>query len=125
MAAQHDEPNYRHRLLLMLDEFAVLGYMEFFETELAYLPGYGIRAFMIVQSLNQVEKHYGPNNSILDTSKVRITYGATDERTAKRLSDLLGQSTQVRKMANYAGSRFMPFLSHVMVSEQESPRPLL
>lgn len=125
MAEHHDQPTYRHRLLLMLDEFAVLGYMAFFETELAYLPGYGIRAFLIVQSLNQIEKLYGPNNSILDTAHVRLTYGATDERTAKRLSDLLGQSTQVRRQANYAGHRLAPFLGHVMVSEQESPRPLL
>ena len=125
MAEHHDQPDYRHRLLLLLDEFAVLGYMAFFETELAYLPGYGIRAFIIVQSLNQLDKHYGPNNSILDTARIRITYGATDERTAKRISDLLGQSTQVRKTANYAGHRLAPFLGHVMVSTQESPRPLL
>ncbi len=125
MSDQHDEPNYKHRLLLMLDEFASLGYMEFFESQLAYLPGYGIRAFLIVQSLNQIEKYYGPNNSIMDNCDTRITYGATDDRTAKRISELLGQSTQVRKMANYAGSRLAPFLGHVMVSEQESPRPLL
>lgn len=125
MSDHHDEPDYKHPLLLMLDEFAALGYMEFFESQLAYLPGYGIRAFLIIQSLNQIEKYYGPNNSILDNCAIRVTYGATDERTAKRISELLGQSTQVRKMANYAGSRLAPFLGHVMVSEQESPRPLL
>jgi type IV secretion system protein VirD4 len=121
----HDAPDYKHRLLLMLDEFATFGYMAFFESELAYLPGYGIRAFLIVQSLNQIDKYYGQNNSILDNCSIRITYGATDERTAERISKLTGQSTQVRRMANYAGSRLAPFLMHVMYSEQESPRPLL
>ncbi|MCP4336056.1 MAG: IncP-type conjugal transfer protein TraG [Gammaproteobacteria bacterium] len=125
MSEHHDEPDYKHRLLLMLDEFHVLGRMDFFETELAYLPGYGIRAFIVTQSLNQIEKIYGPNNPILDMCKIRVTYGAADERTAERISKMLGESTQTRRMANYAGSRLAPFLMHVMYSEQESPRPLL
>ncbi len=125
MSEHHDKPDYKHRLLLMLDEFHVLGRMDFFETELAYLPGYGIRAFIVTQSLNQLEKIYGQNNPILDLCKVRVTYGASDERTAERISKMLGESTQKRRMANYAGSRLAPFLMHVMYSEQESPRALL
>ena len=115
----------RHRMLLMLDEFPSLGRLSFFETELAYLAGYGIKCFMIAQSLNQIEKAYGQNNSILDNSHVRVTYGALDERTAKRISDLLGQATEKRRQLNFAGSRLAPWLGHVMESEQESPRPLL
>jgi type IV secretion system protein VirD4 len=115
----------RHRMLLMLDEFPSLGRLSFFETELAYLAGYGIKCFMIAQSLNQIEKAYGQNNSILDNSHVRVTYGALDERTAKRISDLLGQATEKRRQLNFAGSRLSPWLGHVMESEQESPRPLL
>jgi type IV secretion system protein VirD4 len=115
----------RHRMLLMLDEFPSLGRLSFFETELAYLAGYGIKCFMIAQSLNQIEKAYGQNNSILDNSHVRVTYGALDERTAKRISDLLGQATEKRRQLNFAGSRLAPWLGHVMESEQESPRALL
>lgn len=121
----HDQAHYKHRLLMLLDEFPTLGRLSFFESELAYLRGYGIRALMIAQSLNQIEKAYGPNNSILDNSHVRVTYGALDERTAKRISDMLGQGTEMRRQANYAGHRLAPWLAHVMVSEQESPRPLL
>lgn len=109
----------------MLDEFPSLGRLSFFETELAYLAGYGIKCFMIAQSLNQIEKAYGQNNSILDNSHVRVTYGALDERTAKRISDLLGQATEKRRQLNFAGSRLAPWLGHVMESEQESPRALL
>ena len=47
-------PRYRHRLLLMLDEFASLGRLDFFQTQLSYLPGYGIKAFLIVQDLSQL-----------------------------------------------------------------------
>ena len=38
------------RLLLMLDEFPALGRLDFFETALAFMAGYGIRAFLIAQS---------------------------------------------------------------------------
>ncbi|MDA3888025.1 MAG: IncP-type conjugal transfer protein TraG, partial [Allgaiera sp.] len=53
-----------HRLLLMLDEFPALGRLDFFESALAFMAGYGIKSFLIAQSLNQFEKAYGPNNSI-------------------------------------------------------------
>src|SRR3546814_188422 len=33
----------RHKLLLMLDEFPALGRLDFFETALAFMAGYGIR----------------------------------------------------------------------------------
>ena len=56
----------RHRLLLMLDEFPALGRLDFFESTLAFMAGYGLRAFLIAQSLNQIDKAYGPNHSILD-----------------------------------------------------------
>jgi len=70
--------------LLMLDEFPALGRLDFFESALAFMAGYGIRAFLIAQSLNQIEKAYGPNNSILDNCHVRVTFATNDERTAKR-----------------------------------------
>lgn len=34
----------RHQLLMMLDEFPALGRLDFFETALAFMAGYGIRA---------------------------------------------------------------------------------
>jgi type IV secretion system protein VirD4 len=115
----------RRQLLLMLDEFPALGRLEFFETALAFLAGYGVRAFLIAQSLNQVAKAYGENNSILDNCHVRIAFASNDERTARRISDALGTATEQRAMRNYAGHRLAPWLAHVMVSRQETSRPLL
>jgi len=115
----------RHQLLMMLDEFPALGRLDFFETALAFMAGYGIRAYLIAQSLNQVSKAYGENNSILDNCHVRIAFSSNDERTAKRISDALGTATELRAMRNYAGHRLAPWLSHVMVSRQETARPLL
>ncbi len=116
-------PAYRHRLLMLLDEFPSLGRLEFFETSLAFMAGYGIKAFLIAQSLNQLDKAYGPNHSILDNCHVRLTYAANDDRTARRISDLLGQATEKKLQRSYSGSGL--FLNHRTESEQEYGRPLL
>ncbi|MFG1277169.1 conjugal transfer protein TraG [Xanthobacter autotrophicus] len=115
----------RHRLLLMLDEFPALGRLDFFESALAFMAGYGIKSFLIAQSLNQIEKAYGANNSVLDNCHVRVAFAANDERTAKRVSDALGTATEMRDSTNYAGHRLSPWLGHLMVSRQETARPLL
>src|SRR6201996_4155014 len=115
----------KHKLLLMLDEFPALGRLDFFETALAFMAGYGIRAYLIAQSLNQISKAYGENNAILDNCHVRVAFSSNDERTAKRISDALGTATELRAMRNYAGHRLAPWLSHVMVSKQETARALL
>lgn len=115
----------RHRVLMMLDEFPALGRLDFFESALAFMAGYGLKSFLIAQSLNQIEKAYGPNNSILDNCHVRVSFATNDERTAKRVSDALGTATEMKAMRNYAGHRLSPWLGHLMVSRSETARPLL
>ncbi|MGF3021906.1 conjugal transfer protein TraG [Methylobacterium aquaticum] len=115
----------RHRVLMMLDEFPALGRLDFFESALAFMAGYGIKSFLIAQSLNQIEKAYGQNNSILDNCHVRVSFATNDERTAKRVSDALGTATEMKAMQNYAGSRLAPWLGHIMVSRSETARQLL
>ncbi|MBS0479620.1 MAG: conjugal transfer protein TraG, partial [Proteobacteria bacterium] len=115
----------RHRLLLMLDEFPALGRLDFFESALAFMAGYGLKGFLIAQSLNQIERAYGPNNAILDNCHVRVSFATNDERTAKRVSDALGTATELRDSTNYAGHRLSPWLGHLMVSRQETARPLM
>jgi type IV secretion system protein VirD4 len=122
--ANHADPNAR-QLLFMLDEFPALGRLDFFESALAYLAAYRVRAFLVAQSLHQIDKAYGHNHSILDNCHVRVAFTPNDERTAKRLSDALGTSTQLRAQRNLSGRRLSAWLSHMTVSEQETPRPLL
>ena len=38
-----------HRVLLMLDEFLALGRLDFFESALAFMAGYGLKSFLIAQ----------------------------------------------------------------------------
>jgi len=51
-------PSYRHKMLLLLDEFPSLGHLPIFEESLAYFAGYGIKAFIIIQNLEQLYAHY-------------------------------------------------------------------
>ena len=54
-----------------------------------------------------------------------MTFATNDERTAKRISETLGTATELRAQRNYAGHRLAPWLGHLMVSRQETARPLL
>lgn len=116
---------HRHRLLMLLDEFPALGRLNSIESALAFIGGYGIKALLIVQSRNQLDKAYGPHNSILDACKVRQVFTPNDTETAKLISQMTGQSTVVHQQRNYAGNRLAPWLGHVMVMDQEAARPLL
>jgi type IV secretion system protein VirD4 len=113
----------RQRLLLLLDEFPALGRLDFFESALAFIRGYGMKAMLIVQDLNQLEKAYGANSSILANCGVRFTYAANDDRTAKRISDLLGQATERKTQKSRSGSGL--WLTSRTENEQEYGRPLL
>ncbi len=115
----------QRQLLLMLDEFPALGRLDFFESALAFMAGYGVRAFLVAQSLNQIDRAYGTNHAILDNCHVRVAFAPNDERTAKRLSDALGTATELKRQTNLSGKRLSAWLSHTSISEQETPRPLL
>ena len=106
----------------MLDEFPALGRLDFFESR-ARLHG-RLRHPRLPDRpvLNQIEKAYGANNSILDNCHVRVAFATNDERTAKRISDALGTATELRAMRNYAGHRLAPWLGALMVSRARRPR---
>jgi len=118
-------PRYRHRLLLMLDEFATLGRLDFFQTQLSYLAGYGVKAFLIVQDLSQLYAAYGREESIVSNCHVRVAYAPNKVETARLLSDMAGAMTVHKETRTYTGNRLNPVLMHVLASEQESHRLLL
>jgi len=117
--------HYRHRLLLLMDEFPALGRLDFFQTQLAHLAGYGIQAFLIVQDLSQLYAAYGRDESIVSNCSVRVAYAPNRIETARLLSEMAGMMTVHRSRRMYSGNRLSPWLSHVMASEEESQRPLV
>lgn len=115
----------KHRLLLLLDEFPALGRLDFFESALGVIAGYGMKAMLISQSITQLDKTYGPRNSIMDHTHVRVLFAPNTVETAEVISRMLGHKTESLTKKNYGGNRFSPWLGHVSVSDHEIARPLL
>lgn len=122
-----DDPNAakRRRVLMMMDEFPTLGRLDFFQSQLAYLAGYGIKAFLIVQDLSQLYAAYTTNESIVSNCHIRLSYAPNKVETARLLSEMAGIMTVQKARRMYSGNRLAPWLSHVMESEEESQRPLV
>lgn len=116
---------YKHRLLLLLDEFPALGRLDSFEAALAFIAGYGLKALLIMQSLNQLNKTYTNQNSIVDNCHIRIVYTPNDEKTPEFISKLLGTKTEVVENKSYQTSFIKVMPKGYTVSTQESARALL
>ena len=86
-------PARRHPLLLLLDEFAVLGKLDFFGRAMAYLRGYGIRVYLSIQSLAQLYDIYGQHQSITANCPIQIAFTPADLETAELLSRMTGPMT--------------------------------
>ena len=105
LTEEHESAQRKHRLLLMLDEFPTLGKLDFFETALGFIAGYGLKAMLICQCLNQLKKSYGEKNSILDNTHVRLFYAPNTLETAEYVSRSLGQSTVSYKTLSESGRK--------------------
>lgn len=116
---------YKHRLLLLIDEFPALGRLDTFEASMAYIAGYGLKALLVVQSLNQLNKTYTDNNAIIDNCHIRVVYTPNDVKTPEFISKLLGTKTEIVENQSYSGSRMNVWLGKVTLSTQETQRALL
>ncbi len=121
VARDPENPPYRHRLLLMLDEFPLLGRMKFLEKAGAVLRGYGVQLFLVVQSVTQLRSLYGNQETISGICPIHLTMGATDVETAKRISERLGRLTVETERRSVATSG----VSRTTLSDGEHGRPLL
>ncbi len=117
--------HYQHPLLLMLDEFPALGRLAFFQESLAYLAGYGIRAFLITQDLSQLYGVYGKEEAITGNCHVRIAFAPNKPETADLLSRMAGDMTVHMEQRSYRGDRFDLLLNKQYVAQQQVGRRLL
>jgi len=117
--------NYKHRLLLMIDEFPSLGRLGIFEEALAFIAGYGMKAYLIIQDISQLWAAYSKDESIFSNCHVRVAYTPNKIETAELLSKMTGTATIIKENASYSGDRLQPMLGNVSMSEQEVARALL
>lgn len=114
----------KHRLILVLDEFPMLGRMPFFETMMGAMAGYGLKAFLVTQSLNHLTKAYGRDNVILDNCHIVTSFAAADTETAKRIAEMAGEVWELRESETLKRPR--PLLrAHGSTTIREERRALL
>ncbi|MGH7461689.1 MAG: type IV secretory system conjugative DNA transfer family protein, partial [Longimicrobiales bacterium] len=117
--------NYKHRLLMMMDEFPALGKHDVIQESMAYVAGYGIKYYLIAQDLSQLWSTYTKDETVIGNSGTRIAFAPTKVETAEVLSKYCGTTTILKTQRNHSGGRLNPLLMHTMESEQETSRPLL
>jgi len=105
-----DQPSdYRHRLLLALDEFPTYGYIPTIDAEVATMAGYGIKGWFLAQDIPQLDETYGEEASIWGNTDCKIFHAPANDVTARRISEnFLGEMTVEYAVISYSrGGRTM------------------
>ncbi len=91
------DPKAKHQVLVLLDEFPLLGPMPVLADAFAYVAGYNMRMMLVMQSKAQLRDPllYGPDKAvaILDNCGVEVVFGTKNNELAKELSERLGYDT--------------------------------
>ncbi len=103
--------SFKNRLLLMLDEFTSIGKLDIFEKALAFMAGYGLKCYIIVQDLTQLQQTYSREESIMSNCHIRIAFAPNKIETAKTLSDMIGSHTVIQKKRSSSGGWRAPSVS--------------
>lgn len=83
-----------HPVLLVLEEFAALGHMRALEQAAAYMAGFGVKLWSVLQDLSQLKRHYKEGwETFLGNAGVLQAFSVADQTTCDYLSKRLGQTT--------------------------------
>ncbi|MBP6688733.1 MAG: type IV secretory system conjugative DNA transfer family protein, partial [Hyphomonadaceae bacterium] len=115
----------RHRMLLLLDEFPMLGRMPFFEVMMGAMAGYGLKALLVCQSLHHITKAYGRENVILDNCHIVTAFAAADDDTSERISRMAGEVWELRESVSHRRPRPILGWASGTTTLREERRPLM
>lgn len=125
---QHD-PKAKHQVLVLLDEFPLLGPMPVLANAFAFVAGYNMRLMLVMQSKAQLRDPtlYGPDKAatILDNCGVEVVFGTKDLALSKELSERLGYDTV--EGVSRSGPRFWRMFrgKNLNMTESDQRRALL
>lgn len=88
-------PQHKHRLLMMMDEFPAFNKLDVFAENMAFVAGYGIKCYVIIQDVLQLRKQYTENEAVTANCHIRVAYAPNTEDTAETLSNMTGTTTVV------------------------------
>jgi len=81
-------------VLFVLEEFAALGHMRSLENAVAYMRGFGVKLWAVLQDITQLKRHYKESwETFLGNAGVLQAFSVNDLSTLKYLSERLGQTT--------------------------------
>lgn len=116
------DPKAKHQVLVLLDEFPVLGPMPVLASAFAFVAGYGMRLMLIMQSKAQLRDPalYGPDkaSAILDNCGAEVVFGTKDLTLMKELSERLGYDTV--ETHSRSGPRFWRMFRGARLNETAS-----
>lgn len=80
-------------VLFMLEEFAALGHMRALEQGAAYMAGFDVKLFIVLQDLTQLKRHYKEGwETFIGNLGVFTAFGNTDQTTLEYVSKRLGET---------------------------------
>lgn len=78
----------------ILEEFAALGHMRTLESAVAYMAGFGVRLWPVLQDLTQLKRHYKDGwETFIANAGIVQAFNVSDVTTLKWLSDKMGETT--------------------------------
>lgn len=84
-------------ILFMMEEFPVLKRMAVMESAAAYMPGFGVRLWAVLQDLTQLTHYYRDTwETFLGNAGVRQFFANSDKKTLDYISDCCGSLSFVR-----------------------------
>lgn len=112
---------YKHKCLVLLDEFSALGNLQNYVSTLSFTAGYGLKSFIITQGVPQINAIYTKDNQILMNCHTQIYYAPNDNDTAKYAEAQIGNKTITTQSRAESNQLFgMDTITH-----SETARPLL
>jgi len=90
----------RHELLLLLDEFSSLPPLPVIKQSMDVMPGYGIKAVLIVQDYETLPALYGEHETLSSNCLITISYTPSKPKTAKIVSERTGMATVLQETSS-------------------------
>lgn len=103
-------PSLKHGILMLMDEFTSIGFMEQYQVAIAYMAGYNIRSLIIYQNRTQLGENpplgYGDKGSetLLENHSCNIIYRPKNPKTAEEISKRIGNITTQNRNKSYSKS---------------------
>lgn len=115
---------YKHRVLMMIDEFPTLNRLKVFAKGIGFIAGYGLKVYVIAQDYAQIVDAYGAQEGITSQCDVRVVMPPNKIETAELISRWAGDTTVVHEHVSQSRSGVFG-RKNVSVSMQHTRRRLI